>query len=117
LVDLAQFRRDLEIGRDGFLRRLYTDAEVVDSGGRIELLASGFAAKEAVAKALGSGIRGIGWKDIEVDLDSTDRPRIVLHGRARERATALGICKWSLSMSHSATVALAVVIAELDEAG
>jgi holo-[acyl-carrier protein] synthase len=117
LVDLAQFRRDLEIGGNGFLRRIYTEAEVVRSGGRTELLAAGFAAKEAAAKALGSGIRGIGWKDIEVDLGSNDRPHIVLHGRVRQRATALGIDKWSLSTSHSATVALAVVIAELDEAG
>jgi holo-[acyl-carrier protein] synthase len=115
LVDLAQFRRDVQVGGDRFLRRIYAEAELASCGEGVELLASRFAAKEAVAKALGSGIRGIGWKDIEVDLVSNGESGIRLHGRAKERAAVLGIGRWALSVTNTASVALAIVIAEPED--
>jgi holo-[acyl-carrier protein] synthase len=111
VVDLAQFRRDLGVGGKRFLRRIYTQSELAHCDGREEKLAARFAAKEAVAKALGTGIRGIGWQEIEIVSGTNGEPRVLLHGRARDRAAALGLASWSLSLTHSASVALAMVVA------
>ena len=89
--------------------RLFTDGERVAP--RAESLAARFAAKEAVAKALGAP-GGLRWRDAEVVSDDTGRPRLVLHGGVAEEAAAQGITTWHLSRSHDAGVATAVVVAE-----
>ena len=89
--------------------RLFTDAE--RSQPRVESLAARFAAKEAVAKALGAP-GGLRWRDAEVVSDPSGRPRLVLHGGVADEASAQGITTWHLSMSHDAGVATAVVVAE-----
>ena len=73
-------------------------------------LAARFAAKEAVMKALGTGTRGIGWKDIEVTRKPTGEPEIALHGRAMVRARKLGIDRLAISLSHSKNYAVASVV-------
>lgn len=89
--------------------RLFTDGERAVS--RVESLAARFAAKEAVAKALGAP-GGLRWRDAEVVSDLNGRPRLVLHGGVAEEAASQGITTWHLSMSHDAGVATAVVVAE-----
>jgi holo-[acyl-carrier protein] synthase len=88
--------------------RLFTDAE---RSLRPESLAARFAAKEAVAKALGAP-GGLRWRDAEVVSDATGRPRLVLHGGVAAEAAAQGITTWHLSLSHDGGVATAVVVAE-----
>ncbi len=89
--------------------RLFTAGE--QTATRTESLAARFAAKEAVAKALGAP-GGLRWVDAEVVSDPSGRPRLVLHGGVAEEATAQGITTWHLSLSHDGGVATAVVVAE-----
>ena len=89
--------------------RLFTAGEQACSRG--ESLAARFAAKEAVAKALGAP-GGLRWVDAEVVSDPSGRPRLVLHGAVAQEATGQGITTWHLSLSHDGGIATAVVIAE-----
>jgi holo-[acyl-carrier protein] synthase len=73
--------------------------------------AARFAAKEALAKALGAP-RGLRWHDAEVRRDDTGRPRLDIRGTVLARARELGVARWHVSLSHDAGVAAAVVIAE-----
>lgn len=114
LVDLADFSRDLQLGGDGFLGRIYTRQELSYCRDRRDRLAARFAAKEAIAKALGTGIRGLNWREIEVVSCENGLPRVVLHGRAQERAKALRLSGWALSLSHTQQMAIACVIAFTD---
>ena len=97
-----------------FLQRVYTPHERVQCQGRIESLAGRFAAKEAAAKALGTGIwrHGIGWTDIEVRRDEcSGAPTLHLYGAAAARAQALGCTAWSVSLSHDRERVIAFVVA------
>ena len=99
---------------DRFLSRVYTDTELSVCGGRTQSLAARFAAKEAVAKALGTGIwrEGIGWTDIEVGRNmETGAPVLSLHGPALAQAEKLGLTTWSISLSHDREHAIAFVVA------
>ena len=95
-----------------FLRRIYTDGEIAYCRGRAPQLASRFAAKEATMKALGTGVRGVRWRDIEVVRKRGQAPTILLHGTARARAERLGIQHLALSLSHSQEYAVAFVVAD-----
>jgi holo-[acyl-carrier protein] synthase len=75
-------------------------------------LAGRFAAKEAVAKALGTGLRGFGWRDVEVRSDDLGRPGVLLHGGAADRAAALGVDAVHLSLTTSVDLAIANVVLE-----
>lgn len=117
-VDLIEIGRiDAAIARHGgrFLARVFTLGELADCRGRAESLAVRFAAKEAVAKALGTGIwrQGIAWTDIEVRRGAGGEPGLFLHRSAAEHAAILGIAHWSLSLSHNHTQAVAFVVAML----
>jgi len=113
-VDLIEIARIEEVvSRHGkhYLERIFTPAELERSGKRPESLAGRFAAKEAVAKALGSGIGDVAWQEIEILGDEQNAPTLVLHGAAQQRARELGLTTWSLSLSHSLSQAIAMVIA------
>ena len=113
-VDIVEVERiDRAIIRHGqrFFQRLYTSNELVDSGGRTPALAARFAAKEAVAKALGTGIGDVGWKEIEIIKGPHKEPLLHLSGRAEEIASELKIIAWSISLSHTHEHAVAVAIA------
>ena len=97
--------------RDSFLRRVYTEFEIAYCRGRIRELAVRFAAKEAMMKALGTGIRGVGWREIEILADRRGKPLVYLHGRARKRAEAIGLGQPEVSLTHSEDMALAFVVA------
>ena len=108
VVQVARFERALT--RTPRLReRLFTDGE--QSLSRVESLAARFAAKEAVAKALGAP-GGLRWRDAEVVQEDGGRPRLLLHGGVAQEAASQGITTWHLSLSHDGDVATAVVVAE-----
>jgi holo-[acyl-carrier protein] synthase len=114
-VDLVEIDRVAAvIGRwgDRFLTRVFTDAERAYCRGRVPELAVRFAAKEAVSKALGTGIVGMAWRDIEVVPDPRGKPLVVLHNRARARASELGLTAFEISLSHSRDMAIAMVVAQ-----
>lgn len=99
--------------------RLFTDGELAYARARAEParhLAARFAAKEAAYKALAGSeaARGISWRDVEVVAEWDGRPRLVLHGRAAERAAALGVTRVHLTLTHADAVAGAVVVLEGD---
>ncbi len=113
-VDIIEVSRiDDAILRHGerFFHRFFTPQELIDAEGRTPALAARFAAKEAVAKALGCGIGDVGWKDIEILRDDRRAPAIILHGPARELAAAMGLTDWALSLSHTHEHAMALVVA------
>ena len=118
-TDLIEIERiESSVARFGerFLQRVFTPGEIAYCKRRkhaAESLAARFAAKEAAAKALGTGIsRGVAWREFEVTRLPGQRPMLTFHGRAAELAAAMGIRRVSLSLSHSRTVSIAVVIAE-----
>ncbi|MBI2759585.1 MAG: holo-ACP synthase [Chloroflexi bacterium] len=113
-VDLIEISRIEEVvARHGkhYLERIYTAAELGQFGKRIESLAGRFAAKEAVAKALGCGIGELTWKEIEILGDEQNAPALILHGAALEKAKEFGLATWSISISHSMSHAVAFVVA------
>lgn len=113
-VDLIEIARIAEvIARHGqrYLERIYTAAELDQSARQTESLAGRFAAKEAVAKALGTGIGDVGWKEIEILGDDQNAPTLKLYGAAESRAALLGLSTWSVTISHSMSHALAFVVA------
>lgn len=114
-VDIAEIERIAELLRrygDRFRRRVFTDREWQESGGRAESLAARFAAKEALIKALGSKEPAL--REIEVVRPAGCRPRLRLSGRAAEIARAQAVRQLALSLSHSREHAVAVVVLERD---
>ena len=114
-VDIVEIPRVRGVlGRYGrrFLERIFTEGEIAYCRGRAPNLAARFAAKEATMKALGTGTRGVGWKDIEVLRKESGEPHIRLHGRAEARAQRLGVVEISLSLSHCQEYAVAFVVAQ-----
>jgi holo-[acyl-carrier protein] synthase len=97
-----------------FLTRVYTELEVAYCRGRVHELAVRFAAKEAMMKALGTGVRGVGWREIEILPDRRGKPLVYLHGRAKKRAEFLQMGQPEVSMTHSDTMALAFIVASVD---
>lgn len=113
-VDVDRFRASLA-RTPGLRDRLFTAGERDYAERRndpAERLAVRFAAKEAVMKALGVGIGAVAMADIEVVRHDDGRPELVLHGEARRLATERGVERWHLTMTHTATVAHATVVAE-----
>jgi holo-[acyl-carrier protein] synthase len=111
LIEIHRLQRAIDRYGERFLQRIFTAEEVALTAGRIESLAGRFAAKEAVAKALGCGLGEIAWKEIEILRGEKGEPRLVLHGAAALKARTLGLASWSLSVSHSREFALAFVVA------
>ena len=116
LVSISRMQRALEEHGDRFLERVFTPGEVILCRGRTPELATRFAAKEAVSKALGVGLRlmhqdGINFHDVEVIPDARGKPHVALHGRAAERSAELGLTEWSISLSHEREMAIALVVA------
>jgi holo-[acyl-carrier protein] synthase len=91
-----------------FSHRVLTDAEDRYVRDRPETFAGRWAAKEAVSKVLGLGVRGIGWRDIEIERLPTGQPSVKLHGRAAARGEQLGMGRIAVSITHEAEYAVAV---------
>lgn len=115
IVEVARLRQLIERHGERFLRRCFTPEEVAYARGRpqrfAEHLAARFAAKEAVLKVLGTGLRhGIGWCDIEVVRLPTGQPTLRLWGEAARIAGQCGISHWHVSLSHISSHATASAI-------
>jgi holo-[acyl-carrier protein] synthase len=113
-VDLIEIARiDEVVTRHGkyYLERVFTPAELEYCGKRAESLAGRWAAKEAIAKALGTGIGDVAWKEIEILGDEQKAPVLNLYGAAADKAKELGLTNWSVSISHHQTDAIAFVVA------
>jgi holo-[acyl-carrier protein] synthase len=116
-VDLIEIERlDGAIQRHGdrFLRRIFTPRELAEVGDNMASLAVRFAAKEAVAKALGTGIGSVGWREIEILRGPSKEPVLHLHGSAQDLAREQELVHWSLSLSHTHSHAIALVVALAD---
>jgi holo-[acyl-carrier protein] synthase len=117
-VDVARLRRVLD-RRPRLAQRVFTDEErayaaaATDPGPR---LAARFAAKEAVAKALGVGIGAVSWRHVEVVRDARGAPALALSGPAAALSARRGVTRWHVSLSHTDTLAVASVVAEGDVA-
>jgi len=111
IVEIERIERAIQRWGERFLERVYTPAELALCRGRAPELAARFAAKEAISKALGTGLRGIGWREMEVLCDKRGKPLVHLHGRAKARADFLGLSDFAISLSHSRDYALAFVVA------
>lgn len=116
VIEIARIQRALDDFGERFLRKVYTERERDRYGARVSELAARFAAKEATSKALGTGIRGIRWREMEVLSNRRGKPVLVLHGSAAARAEKLGLMAFDVSLSHSRTDALAFVVAFRDPA-
>ncbi|MGC2497605.1 MAG: holo-ACP synthase, partial [Acidobacteriaceae bacterium] len=113
LIEVPRIAGSIERFGERFLRRIFTDGEIAYCRARAaaaESFAARFAAKEAGAKALGTGIQhGVSWKELEVQRLPGQRPVLHLTGRARAIAGQLGVTRVSLSLTHTAALAMATV--------
>lgn len=112
LIEIPRIAQTLERYPKRFLEKVFTEGEQKYARRRPSQLASRFAAKEAVMKALGTGVRGVPWKDIEVTRRPGQAPEVVLHNKAKARAEKMGIHRMALSLTHSKEMAAASVVAE-----
>jgi holo-[acyl-carrier protein] synthase len=111
MVEISRIGAVLERHGDRFLRRIYTPAELAYANQRPAALASRWAAKEAVAKALGTGIGSVSFQEIEVICDARGKPELHLHGNAARLAARLHLSQFALSLTHATDYAMAFVVA------
>ena len=117
-IDLIEVERiESVIARYGerFLSRVFTLGELAYCRGRPHQLAARFAAKEAVSKALGTGIQhrdGVAWQEIQIVSADHGKPAVQLTGKAARRAEQIGLSNFSLSLSHTREHAIALVVAQ-----
>ncbi len=112
LIEISRIETMVERYGDRFLDRIYTEGELAYAAGRLSALAARWAAKEAAAKALGTGIGQVGFQEIEVICDAQGKPELRLHGNAARLAARLNLRQFALSLSHTAGYALAFVVAQ-----
>lgn len=116
IVEVPRVAAAIERFGERFLHRIFTDGEIrycQSKANRVERFAARFAAKEAGMKALGTGwSHGVRWRDVEVQRQPGGRPTIVFHGRAAEIANKLGASRTAISLTHTASEAVAHVILE-----
>ncbi len=111
LVEIERIEQTASRFGDRFLERVFTPGERAYCDGRATALAARWAAKEAAAKALGTGIGDVGWREVEVVTEAGGRPVLRLYGRAAEIAAAQGLAELAVSLSHTRTHAVACVVA------
>ena len=113
LIDIDRIVALLVRFPDRFRERVLTDAESRYCGRRPERIAGRWAAKEAISKVLGLGVRGVGWREIEILPNRAGAPQVWLHARAEARAAYLGLEDVTVSISHERRMAVAVAVAHL----
>ena len=112
LIDIDRIAAVLKRHPGRFRSRVLTEREDRYCGTKIDRVAGRWAAKEAVSKVLGLGVRGVGWREIEVLPNFAGQPQVLLHGRAAARAARLGLDELTVSISHERRMAVAVAVAE-----
>jgi len=113
-IDMIENQRVADgIARLGerFLNRFFTSGERADCDDKPQRLAARFAGKEAVAKALGTGIGDVSWQEIEIRCGERGRPVLHLHGAAAKLAAEMGLTQWDISLTHTEQYASAVAVA------
>lgn len=111
LIEISRLQEAFDKHGDRFRTRVFTDRELAEVGDRIESLAARWAAKEAVAKAFGTGIGNVQWKDIEILRGPNREPVLHLHGYAKDLAEKEGLTTWAISLSHTEIYAVATAVA------
>jgi len=115
ICSIERIRKAYERYGERFLDRILTPSEKHYVAGRgkrlVESLAGRFAAKEAVGKALGVGLRGVAWKEIEIGRAPSGAPHVILHGRAKKIAQHLQLSQFEISISHEREYSVAFVVA------
>ena len=111
LIEIERLQKALERYGMRLLKRIFTPQEIAEVGDSMASLAARFAAKEAVAKALETGIGEVGWLEIEILRGPNRQPMLSLHGAAARLAAEKGLYHWSISLSHSLTTAIALTVA------
>lgn len=115
MIECGRIATGIERFGERFLDRFFTESERGDCQDNPRRLAARFAGKEAVGKALGTGIGDMRWVDIEIRVDDPrGRPRLILHGEAKALADELGLSEWDISLSHTDELAIALVVAAGD---
>lgn len=117
-MDLIEIDRIVHVlGRfpERFRQRVLTDRENAYCGDKVERIAGRWAAKEAVSKVLGLGVRGVGWREIEVLPDRAGKPHVYLHDRAALRAAHLKLTGIAVSITHERSMAAAIALGEREE--
>lgn len=111
MIEVARLQEAIERHGERFLRRIYTEREREQLSGNYPSLAARFAGKEAVAKALATGIGPISWLEIEILRGPAGEPLLKLYGEAAELASQRGVERWSISLSHTHIHAIAIAVA------
>lgn len=111
LIEIERFTAAYRKYDQRLLQRLFTTTELTENGNNMASLAARFAAKEAVAKAFGTGIGRVTWKEIEICRGCSGEPILHLHGSAERLAIEQHLSLWSLSLSHTQSHAIAFVVA------
>ncbi len=112
IVEIARIQKAVELWGERFLHRVYTEPELRLCRKKPSRLAGRFAGKEAVMKALGTGARGISWREIEILAEPSGKPLVRLYGKAQAQADGLGLDKLAINLSDSKEYAIAFVIGE-----
>jgi holo-[acyl-carrier protein] synthase len=111
IIEVGRVRKVLEKHGERFLSRVFTPNEVRQCRGKVSRLAGRFAAKEAISKALGTGLHGVAWREMEVVQLRSGRPTVTLHGNAKRRAELLGISAFDVSIADLAEFSIAIAVA------
>lgn len=111
IIEVERVRKVFEHHGERFLKRVYTEIEVLQCRGRVQKLAGRFAAKEAISKALGTGLHGVAWREMEVVHLRSGRPSVRLHGNAKRRAEELGLSAFDVSMADLKQFSIAIAVA------
>ena len=111
IIEVERVRKVYEHHGERFLKRVFTEAEVRQCRGKANRLAGRFAAKEAISKALGTGLHGVSWREMEVVQLRSGRPTVTLHGNAKRRAQFLGISAFDVSIADLKDFSIAIAVA------
>jgi holo-[acyl-carrier-protein] synthase len=110
-IEISRLEQIRPAIRERFIQRVFTEIEVTQARDHNDALSGIFAAKEAVSKALGTGIGLVHWRDIEIIHLPSGQPTVHLHGKAQLVAEELGLKEWSVSISHDRNKAVALAVA------
>lgn len=110
IIEVDRVRKVYEHHGERFLKRVFTEHEILQMRGKVTRLAGRFAAKEAISKALGTGLHGIAWREMEIVQLRSGRPTVRLHGNAKKRAELLGLSAFDVSIADLAQFSIAIAV-------
>src|SRR5258708_39000773 len=110
IIEVDRVRKVYAHHGERFLQRVFTEMEIRQCRGKVTRLAGRFAAKEAISKALGTGLHGVAWREMEVVQLRSGRPSVRLHGKAKQRAELLGLSAFDVSIADLQTFSIAIAV-------